>query len=278
MIALFCVGLAWSGGPTHLRVAARPPANVADLSAMQIPVRLWWDKTGSPMQVQVAKQGAWMDLAEAAQPGFETPPLPRGTALRVGGQASGFSEPVYVPWYFGPTDLSTLVADPKEPLAGTVGEIVVADDTVWAATLGGGLVRIEGDDVRRWTQFDGLPSDTVIAVAAQQSTVVVGTAAGAARLVDGVVDRMWDTELPDPWTQAVAISGEQMWAGTLRGLVRLSPWSVLSDSPPSVYTLSPADDGMWTGMGGLRWVDADGVVSPVQALEGDRVYDVVVGE
>jgi len=246
---------------------------------MDVAVRVWWDQTEEPVMVQAAKGGQWVSLIDQADPGFETPVLPRGTALRVGNTESGFSEPLYVPWFFGPAELSALGAEPGTLLAGTVGEVVVDGKSIWAATLGGGLVRVEDDEVRIWTRYDGLPSDTVIAVAAAGPVVLAGTASGAVRLNEGVVERVWDTELPHPWTQAVALDGEHQWAGTLHGLVRLAPWSVFSDKPPSVYTLAPDGQGrVWAGMGGLRNFESNGTLGPVVALENDRIYDIVIDD
>ena len=88
---------------------------------METSVRIWWDRTDSPMVVQTAHRGAWVELEANAEPGFETPKLPRGTAIRVGNSTLNFSEPVYVPWHFSPADLSAMVAQPDELLAGTVG-------------------------------------------------------------------------------------------------------------------------------------------------------------
>jgi len=271
--------MAWSAAPSHVRVAARPPQTREDLSDMRTPVRVWWDRDGSGMSVQVAEGGAWIVLADDAQPGFETPRLARGTAIRVGRSDQGFSEPVYVPWAFSPAELSAFASTSGSLLGGTVGEISLDGDTVWAATLGGGLVQVEGQTLRQWTQYDGLPSDTVIAVSAQDGVILAGTGAGVARITHNAVERIWDSSLPDPWTQAVLVDGVNQWAGTLRGLVRLEPWMAMTEQPPSVYALSPdGEGGVWAGMNGLRHVPLDGPVGPVLALENDHVYDIVVDD
>ncbi|MFK8016020.1 MAG: diguanylate cyclase [Gammaproteobacteria bacterium] len=66
-----------------------------------------------------------------------------------------------------------------------------ANDSIWAASVGGGLLHIQGEEITRLDRQDGLASDAVYSVlVAANGDVWAGTASGACRLRDGAF-RCW---------------------------------------------------------------------------------------
>ncbi len=274
--------VALGAAPQHLRIASEPPMQWSDLSSESLPVRLWWDVDDEAYQVQLASGGRWQTLATDAQPGWTSPPVDRGAALRVG-RAGQWATPVYVPTWVSPTDLARLSGPRAAVLAGVVGQIDVSSEegTVWASTLGGGLLSISAaGDLRTYTKWDGLPDDQVIAVDVHGERLLVGTAAGAVLFNQGVPSRVWDEALPDGHAQAVLLTDEQVLVGTSGGLVEVFAERVVSDGPPAVYSMAAArGGGAWVGMGGLRFRPADGApVGEVVALDGDHIYGIIEQE
>ena len=100
-------------------------------------------------------------------------------------------------------------------------------DMVWAGTYDGGLTRIDaGGVMQRYTQADGLPSDTVLSLAVDADGVLwVGTDKGLARQ-----------------------RGKRFETVTLPGV----------DGTLMLYSLSPQTDGMWAGTSQGVWVYRQG--------------------
>ncbi len=75
--------------------------------------------------------------------------------------------------------------------AALVGTTALASDgaRMWAIR-GSRLVSVTGTQVRSWSQADGLPSDSVLAIAAAGGTAWVSTTGGLARVRDGRVERV----------------------------------------------------------------------------------------
>lgn len=283
---------AW-GRPEHLRVVPVLTSQWSMRSRAQ-PLRVWWD--GDQLgDVEVVYGSRWVRVGRGVASGFTTPPLPRDAQLRVRLEGADRSSPVVAP---------LAVDDPVATgrLGGwgggadVVGQVVHDDRTgdVWASSVGGGLLWRPAADqplhggsgeavAGQWRVLgmaEGLPDTRVLAVAARNGRVLVGTAAGLAVVEDGQVVEVVDAELPDSYVQAVHIADESdWWVGTYQGLARgstgggfeaiLTPWSV--------FSLAPArGGGVWAGYEGLRRVTADGKVEPwLDGLEELHVYGLV---
>lgn len=273
------------GRPDHLRAVRVPARSWADRSRPR-PVRVFWDGD-QQATVAVLLNGRWRTLSTDARSGFTTPVLPVGTPIRVRLQDG-------VRWS------PPLTADPVDDPVATgrlggwggadvVGQITLDRSTgdVYASTVGGGLLVRPATDqplagttatVGSWQvlgRADGLPDARVVAVDARDGTVLVGTAEGLAVVESGRVSEVVDTELPDPWVQAVHVGADgALWAGTFRGLAVRAPdaqafATVLE--PWSVFSLSSArTGGVWAGYEGLQHVTLEGDATPW--LDGVHVY------
>lgn len=270
------------GRPDHLRAVAARPVDWQDRGAAA-PVRLWWDADGGPGTVAVQVRGRWRVVAASAAPGWISPPLPPGTPLRLRlAGAARWSAPVTAgPWQDGDS-LATLGG--WDGGADVVGEVVVGPEgaRVLASSVGGGLwVHGPGAAPERLGRWEGLPDARALAVDMRDDgAIVVGTAAGAARLgpelaVEAVIDT--DDGLPSAWVQSVRFEGDaRLWLGTYEGLAwqeagalvtELAPWSVFS------LAVHPAG-GVWAGYEGLRWVRPG--QAPELWLEDAHVYGILV--
>jgi hypothetical protein len=137
----------------------------------------------------------------------------------------------------------SLVEYHREPGALTSNKLnaLATDRTgnLWIATDGAGLSRLAPDGVT-WgivNSFDGLPSDTVLSLAAQGDTLWIGTTKGLA-LWNG---REISGSLPDPNTAtfdttfastsitSVAVHDDDLWLGTRREIGRATISSGLVD-------------------------------------------------
>lgn len=289
-ILLISVALAadpW-GRPEHLRAVAAPPRSWAGLPAEQRPVRLFWDATTGGATVAAWTGSAWRVLAEAAQPGFESPPLADGTSFRVRlAGAVRWSPVVQAAPVATPAGLAALASPGPAVLGDTVGEVSPDPDGggAWVSTLGGGAAwldtRLVPDALTTW---DGLPDDRVVAVHGEGDRVLLGTAAGAALVEERRVVRVFDDVLPDAHVQAVRVDGERLWLGTYRGLVRVQGAEVMTVLAPwSVFSITPAvSGGLWLGYEGVRKLAVDaGPASEEDERPGegwlleDRVFGVL---
>lgn len=282
MTLLLLVGMAaapWAAEPGHLRAAAEPPADLRALSQPRA-VRVYWDDTGAPLEVQAALGGRWRTVEEAALPGVRTPPLPPGTLLRVvdaGGQPSAAFSPT---WALDPATLARLAAPTALP-GREVAELEPTPEGAWAALLEGGLAWVHKQhlEAQPLGLAEGLPHPQVNTVALLGEDLYIGTPAGLARVRGGQVDRVWDAQdgLPDPWVQALApAEGGGLWVGTYRGLARLEGETLARVLGPwSVFSLTRGPDARdWVGYEGLRGLP-DG--EPIEGVDPAlNVWDVEV--
>ncbi len=132
-------------------------------------------------------------------------------------------------------------------------------DAIWLGTYDGGLTRIDaGGAMRHFSAArDGLPSDTVLALAVDADGALwVGTTAGLARRRDdGALERV---ALPgaegEPMVYALAVQPDGLWAGTsvgiwqhVRGGWTQPAWSPMFHRPNAMVALA-------TDARGDRWI------------------------
>ncbi len=132
-------------------------------------------------------------------------------------------------------------------------------DAAWLGTYDGGLTRIDANGAMQHfsADRDGLPSDTILALATDADGVLwVGTTAGLARRGgDGVFERVG---LPgaegEPMVYALAIQPDGLWVGTSAGIWRhvrggwvQPPWSPMFHRPNAMMALA-------TDPRGDRWI------------------------
>jgi signal transduction histidine kinase/CheY-like chemotaxis protein len=152
---------------------------------------------------------------------------------------------------------------------------------VWFGTADGGLHRLDASGrIARWTQADGLPSDTILALAFDTAgTLWIGTDAGLARW-DG--RRMVAVALsgadPAPMVYSLTRAGDVLFAGTAAGVFRRGSdgawtapaWSPMFARPNAMLSYAREPDGAcWLGsQRGLWHAPAGGVPVPVRLGEG----------
>ncbi|MFN7986747.1 MAG: two-component regulator propeller domain-containing protein [Thermoanaerobaculia bacterium] len=158
---------------------------------------------------------------------------------------------------------------------------------VWAGTPGGGVSRMEDGGARNFSTRDGLPNDSVVALAAHPGGGVwVGTAGGGvARVVDGRVAPEDAPRLPTNQVSALLVDREgSLWVGSWgRGVCRVTATatacrSALAGDFPSDHVWSLFQDhegnvwiGTWTeGLVRLRLGVFEHVGRP-EGLAGDNV-------
>ncbi|MEC8424252.1 MAG: hypothetical protein VX000_10780, partial [Myxococcota bacterium] len=276
------------GRPAHLRAVAAPPTSWEARGSAHRAVRLFWDVREGDATVAAWTGRRWRVLSDHAQSGFQTPPLPDGTPLRVRLPGSSRWSPVVrAPPLVSPAGLAALAAVAPAVLGDTVGEVSPASDGsgAWIATFGGGAAWLDARlHPLSLTTWEGLPDDRVVSVHGDGRRTLVGTVAGAALLEGGRVTRIYDDELPDRHVQAVRVDGARLWLGTYRGLSRVESGSLTTIlAPGSVFSLTPATGGgLWVGYAGVRRVDIDargvtGTDEPTDAgwLRQDRVFAVL---
>jgi ligand-binding sensor domain-containing protein/CheY-like chemotaxis protein/nitrogen-specific signal transduction histidine kinase len=130
-----------------------------------------------------------------------------------------------------------------------------ADDTVWFGTYDGGLHRMDADGrIRRYTlDKDGLPSDTVLALAVDaQGVLWIGTDSGLARLQGGRIDSV---HLPGadvaPLVYSLTVQADGLWVGTASGVWRHDAggawsqpdWSPMFQRPNAMNAIVRDRDG-----------------------------------
>ena len=128
-------------------------------------------------------------------------------------------------------------------------------DVVWFGTYDGGLHRMDADGrIQRYTAaHDGLPSDTVLALAVDaQGALWIGTDAGVARMQDGRIDSV---HLPDadgvPLVYSLTMQADGLWIGTSVGVWRHDAkgdwsqpaWSPMFQRPNAMNVIARDRDG-----------------------------------
>jgi hypothetical protein len=161
---------------------------------------------------------------------------------------------------FRPSD-SSFVTIAREPsgLASNHVSRMVRDRSgrLWVGTLGAGVSRLSADG-KTWdlvNRFDGLPSDSVTALAALNDTVFIGTTRGLA-LWNGsfITGALPDGFNPSPFasdyvTGFVAF-GDTLWVSTTLGVyrshlsTRLTTWTLETNNIPPFPFIGLVTDGV----------------------------------
>ena len=143
-------------------------------------------------------------------------------------------------------------------------------DAIWLGTFGGGITRVDArGQLRTWRKArDGLPSDTVLALAVDaQGVLWAGTTAGLARL-DG--DRFVRVPLPGEegaqLIYSLAVQADGLWVGGAQGVWQhigngwVQPaWSPMFERPNAMLSLVTLAAGEhWIGSQRGLWHQQDG--------------------
>lgn len=142
-------------------IIAAPVAHSADLNrqASQLTVRHWTKSDGLPAEF------IWS--VHQAESGFLWLATDTGLARFDGHQFKTFGSATHAE--FRSNDIREIAEGPA--------------DTIWAASVGGGLLRLRGNTITRFDRDDGLASDALYSVlVAENGDVWAGTASGACRL------------------------------------------------------------------------------------------------
>lgn len=133
------------------------------------------------------------------------------------------------------------------------------DGTLYVGTAGG-LLRLIGDEITRFTASEGLPHNMVTALhESSDGAVWIGTSAGLARLFDGRITVVVPPHrLPHATVTALTEDWSgRLWIGTMAGLVsfksgHVSPHKSASGFPEGhILALYPGQDGsLWIGTDG----------------------------
>jgi len=151
---------------------------------------------------------------------------------------------------------------------------------LWFGTADGGLHRLDASGrITRWTHADGLPSDTILALAFDAGgTLWIGTDAGLARW-DGAQMRAMPLPGADaaPMVYSLTPAGDGLFAGTAAGVFRRGSdgawnapaWSPMFARPNAMLSFAREPDGAcWIGsQRGLWHAPAGGVPVPVRMGE-----------
>ena len=153
-------------------------------------------------------------------------------------------------------------------------------DVVWFGTYDGGLHRMQADGrIQRYTAArDGLPSDTVLALAVDaQGTLWIGTDAGIAKLQGGRIEAV---HLPEaegvPLVYSLTMQPDGLWVGTSSGVWRRDAqggwsqpaWSPMFERPNAMNVIARDRHGsLWiASQRGLWRQDGDAPPIPVRLL------------
>lgn len=255
------------GRPTHARVVIEPPTELNDLYDTERRFRFWWDDVGLTATIEIRGKLRWKTLASDVPLGWISDELPRDSIFRIrleGGART--SSPLAANHFYSPTDLAQL-SNPEAMLSDIVLDLDATDTSdLWGATYSGGLVQIttkdDGQHIRSWTRWDGLPDDRVLSVSVDDEVTWVGMSTGLAKIYDGKVLQVWDDELVDPYVQTLDAEEGVVYIGTYQGLDRLSG-NTLDHLLPAWSVFSLLTDGKKTAAGyeGITFIDENGKVS-----------------
>jgi hypothetical protein len=189
----------------------------------------------------------------------------------------------------------TITREPGGLASNRIGALALdRSRRLWVGTLGGGASVLQADR-STWTlvnAFDGLPSDSVVALEAQGDTMWIGTTRGFAlwngREVEG---RLPDGINPSPfgsdYVTGIAVLGDSLWLGTLSGAYvgRISTrfregWTLVTAGLTSARVDAIASDGAALfALAGFavhrldaatgQWTSFTGL-GPVRGLSDDR--------
>ncbi|MBM75138.1 MAG: hypothetical protein CMK59_07040 [Proteobacteria bacterium] len=272
MIALISSAL-WASDPWNrpkeLRIIPEPPQSWTELRLEEKRLRFWWE--GEQADVSILTEKGWETLAQNISPGWISPPLPIPSLFRVR-CANGlrWSAVTMAQAWTTPLEIEQLLHSDSDnwiPSNSTTEIDSTNDGSVWFGLLGGGVTQLKPNNktshLGRW---EGLPSERVISLDAQNNDLLVGTSQGAVLLKgDENTQRYWGLELPDQYVQRVLLDNKNIWIGTYKGLfleddtgatfTPLKPWSV--------FSLSVVQEGLLVGYEGLTLIESDGSTSTV---------------
>lgn len=146
-------------------------------------------------------------------------------------------------------------------------DVAVVDGTVYVATDDGVLAYVDVDAPRRFSRGDGLPSDDVTAIVAEDDgSILVATSAGLASIRGETVEVVTGAPASARITDLAVTTDGSVWVCSLSGLARrtgsgaTATW-VRFGEPFQCTTLAPTPEGqLWAGgTNGLLYVDGDSV-------------------
>src|SRR5712691_11429304 len=142
----------------------------------------------------------------------------------------------------------------------TLALLSARDGSLYAATNGGGVVRVEGRRVRSYGVADGMPSDAATALyESGNGTIWIGTQKGlASRQADGRIVTIAGSDGPSPLTVTKLTEdwSGQVWIGTIHGVATFKDGRLVrhdTDGFPTVQILSirvTRDGSVWIGTRG----------------------------
>ena len=224
MIGLFSSFL-WASDPWNrpkeLRIVPEPPQSWADLRSEEKRLRFWWE--GENAELSMLTDKGWQMIENDIHPGWTSPPLPIHSHFRLRCEDGLRWSPATTPQAWStPLEIGKIdsSADDSWLPSYSVTEIdQTQDGSVWFGILGGGVTQLKtnGETVHlgRW---DGLLSERIVSIDAQNEDLLVGTSEGAVLLKrNSNEQRYWGKELPDRYVQRVLLD-DSIWIGTYRGL------------------------------------------------------------
>jgi len=139
----------------------------------------------------------------------------------------------------------------------TLSLLAARDGSLYAATNGGGLVRMQGRHISTFETGDGMPTDSAITLfESGNGTLWIGTMKGlASRQANGRIVTVAGTESMTVTTLAEDWSG-QLWIGTMHGVATLKDGRLTrhdTDGLPTsqILTIKVSRDGsVWIGTRG----------------------------
>jgi ligand-binding sensor domain-containing protein len=153
-------------------------------------------------------------------------------------------------WTFLTGQNSGMPADNNVNLVDALKVVTDASNNIWVATYYG-LLKYNGS---QWTHFktnNGLPSNSISALAASGNNIIVGTTAGLARYNGSVftVDTALNNFLPGKYVSSITVDGSELWIGTNKGVAHID------GSNREAFT--PANSGLAAEFIHAIMVDAD---------------------
>ena len=249
------------GRPERARVVVQPPTHWGEIYSTERVFRLWWNETDKPATIEVQGPRGWKELASETYPGWITPPLAKTSIFRITLQdAVRSSPPLVSDTTITPTMLADMSVERGATLSTVMGQIAIGNETCYVATLEGGVVQVNGQEVQNLTTWNGLPDDRVISVAARDDQLLVGTANGAALLQDGLTRFVWTSDLSDSYVQSVAFHQDKLALGTYRGLDMIDDGEIVNILPKwSIFSLLSEETGtLWVGYEGITQLSSTG--------------------
>jgi ligand-binding sensor domain-containing protein len=153
------------------------------------------------------------------------------------------------------------------------------EDNLWIGTMGGGLVRLRGNDLAYLGHDAGLGNPIAWSLYQDpDGDVWIGTENGVYRYAQGDrrIHAQFDRrKLPAPMVSSFLRDGKHLWIGTLRGLAvavdgRLTalPKGLAALPPVQVYALTKQGGGLWIGTAQGLYRYADGRLHAYSAADG----------